>query len=392
MPSIYAQHQQTMAASVSAPALNLVTVFHAPRTPLVDYPSPGWSSVDDQVESDDELIEDTSDRSVYRAYRDYLATQPVQAPPVQPSAIRVEQPSPSHSSKRQREDARTAPISPRASGSQTHVRHHPTVSPSRQRVTRSTAGTVATTSTDEESSRPAKRPRAATPPTAVDPTVAVPAVPALSAIPAIPAASVPTILDGPAPPTVNPSSPRRLSRQVANPENTYAARQAKLAEVSDAKKRADLKKKAKVIAATRTASKRPMTPADDEGAHTADLVEVASPKPAASVASKTKKAATVTTRKRAAKVVEVKNSSKMAAVKTKAKAKTAGNARAKTNNTSAPTVPRRSSRIEAALASAAEVVDEEEEEEEEEEAETASVNGKGKGQVVPPRRSARLSK
>ncbi|KAG9020320.1 hypothetical protein FRB95_004691 [Tulasnella sp. JGI-2019a] len=203
MPSIYMQHQQTMAASVTAPALNLVTVFHAPRIPLVDYPSPGWSSVDDQVESDDELIEDTSDRSVYRAYHDYLATQPVQAPPVQPLATRVEQPSPPHSSKRQRKDRTTAPISPQASGSRTHVRHHPTVSPSRQRVTRGTAGTVATTSTDEESSRPAKRPRAASPPTATDPAVAVPivpAVPTLSAVPAIPAASVPTILDGPAPP------------------------------------------------------------------------------------------------------------------------------------------------------------------------------------------------
>ncbi|KAG9026364.1 hypothetical protein FRB95_008903 [Tulasnella sp. JGI-2019a] len=308
MSSLYMQ-QRPIVASTSAS----VVAFQAPRGALVDYSSPSCNqgSDDEQDDIDGEPIEDEDPRSMYRAYRDYLATRPTQ---VQPPTT---QPSP-QSLKRQRDDGpTTASTSPRSGGSPSHVRHIPTVSPSRQRTARRSTTPVAT---DEESSPPTKRIRVDTPPTPATTVVSVPPAP---------------ILDGPVPPIAKPSPDRRPPRQATKPGNSYAERQAKLAEVSDSKKRADLKKKVKAAAATRAASNRSET----------GLGEVAMPEPAVAATPKAKKLAATTTGKRTKKAAEVKESSKKATVKTKAKkTKKAANSRTQTAAPSTSTVPRRSTR------------------------------------------------
>ncbi|KAG9006539.1 hypothetical protein FRB94_000633 [Tulasnella sp. JGI-2019a] len=358
MSTLYVQHQRAVGStSALVPALNPAAAFRALKAPYVldiDCPSSSLQSFEDQVDSDDEPM----DRSVFAAYRDNLATRPVQAPSVQPSAIQVDQPSPL-SLKRQRDEETTTPISSRAGSSTTHVRHHPTMSPSRQRATRSPTTTTAEAPTDEESSPPAKRTRTTTPE----------------------AASVPATSDASAHPAVVPSSPRRPSRHVARPGNTYAERQPKLANTSDAKKRADLKKKAKTATGARALSERPNTIVDGEGEDRGDLAEVAKPKSIVA-APKARKVATTTTTKCTAKAAEVKGSLKKAAVKTKTK--TAANARTQTDSTSTSTEPR-SKRTKSAPVPMVQVENNDAEG-------TAVGGGEGSGQAVKLRRSTRLRK
>ncbi|KAG9023070.1 hypothetical protein FRB95_013731 [Tulasnella sp. JGI-2019a] len=308
MSSLYMQQRQIVASTSAS-----VVAFQAPRGALVDYSSPSCNqgSDDEQDDIDGEPIEDEDPRSMYRVYRDYLATRPTQEPQAQPPTT---QPSP-QSLKRQRDDEpTTATTSPRSGGSPSHVRHIPTVSPSRQRTAQRSTTPAAT---DEESAPPAKRTRVDIPPTPTTTVVSVPPTP---------------ILDNPVPPTAKPSPDRRPSRQATKPGNSYAERQAKLAEVSDSKKRADLKKKVKVAVATRAASNRSET----------GLGEVATSEAAVAATLKAKKVAATMTGKRMKKAAEVKESSKKATVKTKAKTKKAANSRTQTAATSTSTVPRRS--------------------------------------------------
>ncbi|KAG9001250.1 hypothetical protein FRB93_012176 [Tulasnella sp. JGI-2019a] len=356
-------HQQQTAAATSAP----VTAVQAPRGALVDYSSPschrGSDEEDDDI--DGEPIVDEDPRSVYRMYRDYLATRPTQAPQVQLTAIQADQSSP-QSLKRQRDDddqPATPPTLPRSGGSPSHVRHIPATSPSRQRIARRSTTPVAT---EEESAPLPKRTRVDT-----------------SVTPATTVVSVPTpILDNHAQPTAKPLADRRPSRQATKPGNSYTERQAKLADVSDSKKRADLKKKVKVAVATQAASNHSKT----------DLDEVAEPEPAIAATPKAKKVAATTTRKRTKKAVDVKDSSKKAAVKTKAKKKTAANARTQTNDASTSTGVRRSRRLQSSPVPVAEEenVDEEAAVAAAAAAAAAAAGGQGEGPTALPRRSNRL--
>ncbi|KAG8986809.1 hypothetical protein FRB93_005151 [Tulasnella sp. JGI-2019a] len=240
--------------------------------------------------------------------------------------------------KRQRDDEsssstsspRSSPtpyIRPRSTRLTCATTHNAAAGPSRQQRAATTQA-----QSDEESSRPTKRTR-------TSPPADVAVVPA--AVPVAPAA-VPTVPNNPAGPIDDPLSIRRTRRQAGI---TYAQRQTKLADVSDSKKQADLKQKAKAVKSGPSNSKRRTIAATkekaideeedqsgDELANGGGPAVVDKPKPGVAPASKLKKVATIST-KQTKKVVAVKESSKVATVKAgakKAKAKAKAKAPAKT--------------------------------------------------------------
>ncbi|KAG9001759.1 hypothetical protein FRB93_011964 [Tulasnella sp. JGI-2019a] len=320
---------------------------------------------------------------------------------VEPPAISVHPPSSSSggSLKRQRDDESTLLTPPQTGSPRTNSPHiggspAPYLRPRPTRSTRAmptqnaTAGpsrkrrisaAVTKTKGDEESSRPTKRTRTTGP--------------AATAV-------VPAIVGNSANPVAGPSGTRQSARQAAKHGNSYAERQAKLADASDSKKRAELKEKAKAVKTAVAAPKRSAMivikveeideDEDDESVYGStnadDLMDVdVQPEPVAVVVPKAKRvAATTTTTKQTKKAVAVKESSKKAAVKAKAKAK--GNAKAAVVGKSQGDGALISTNVRyvlrtrsiPVLATATNG-----------EAEAAVVGGKGKGRAVPTRRTTR---
>ncbi|KAG8998400.1 hypothetical protein FRB93_013772 [Tulasnella sp. JGI-2019a] len=274
--------------------------------------------------------------------------QTTQMPAVQTPAVSAQPPSPSSSSgslKRRREDEPTPPTSSRTGGLLTppvrrrpaqplwSVRtHNAVVGPS------NTTAAVVETPRDEEQSPPAKRARIIAPPAAPAATAPSPTITPTDDAPAAPSPAIAPTDGAPAggAPTGGAALPpvaRRSSRATSG--ITYAERQAKLAEAYDSKKRASLKKGAKVLKATRRSkvAVAEVVEAGEDGpvyepTDGGDAMEADVPEPVVTPPRKAKKVSAATTRVK--KVSAVKTSAKMAVVQAKAKT-----SKPKTTNTAA---------------------------------------------------------
>ncbi|KAG8985441.1 hypothetical protein FRB94_004846 [Tulasnella sp. JGI-2019a] len=253
-------------------------------------------------------------------------SQATQTPAVQP-------PSPSSSSgslKRRREDEPTLPTPPRTGGLLTPpVRRRPAHSLWSVRTHNAVAGpsnattAVAETPRDEEQSPPAKRARIIAPPAAPAATAPSPTITPADDTPAAPSPTAAPIDDAPPSNATPPPTARRSPRTTSG--ITYAERQTKLAKAHDSKKRADLKKGAKALKATRRSKMAVAETVEVDGdepvyepVNGGDAMEEDVPEPVVAPPRKAKKVSATTTT-RAKKVSKVKTSVKKAVVQAKTK-------------------------------------------------------------------------